>query len=192
MKHVKYSLHPELLEESFPKRACDHAGCDGEGAYRAPVNRSALSTYYWFCLEHVREYNAKWNYYEGMDETEVETSTRFDHFWERPTWRFGVNPHDRQHFYAFHDPQDLLGFGKHFSAYDKDGYVQTEKFMSEEAQALRTLNLQYPLTTVTLKARYKELVKKYHPDRNGGCAISEEKLKDINKAYDLLKRIITA
>ncbi|KAB2833445.1 MAG: DnaJ domain-containing protein [Caedimonadaceae bacterium] len=191
MTNVKYSIHPELLEDSFPKRACDHGDCDAEGVHRAPMNRSSLSTYYWFCLEHVREYNAKWNYYEGMDEGEVEVSNRFDHFWERPTWPFGVNPHDRQHFYAFHDPQDLLGFGKHFSAYDNDGYVQTEKYMTEEAEALRTLDLHYPLTSAKLKARYKELVKKYHPDRNGGCAISEEKLKHINKAYDLLKRIVT-
>lgn len=191
MKNAKYCIHPELLEDSYPRRACDHDGCEAEGAHKAPVNRNKLNSYYWFCLEHVREYNSNWNYYAGMNEYEVESSNRFDHFWERPTWPFGVNPSERQQFYSFHDPHDLLGMGRRFSAFDNDGYIQTEKVMGEEAEALRVMDLHYPLTPEKLKARYKELVKKHHPDKNGGCVTSEEKLKKINKAYDLLKRVVT-
>lgn len=49
---------------------CDFPGCNKPGEYRAPKNRG-LKEYYWFCLEHVQAYNAKWNYYEGEDDEEA-------------------------------------------------------------------------------------------------------------------------
>lgn len=190
MKNHKYQIHPELLEDSFTRKSCDYVDCAEDGLYKAPMSRNSLNTYYWFCLNHVREYNSNWNYYAGMNESEVESRTRFDYFWERPTWPFGVNPPERQQFYAFHDPHNILGMGERFTAFDRDGYMSTEKNMSEEAEALKTMDLFHPLTQDKLKARYKELVKKHHPDKNGGCLASEEKLKTINKAYDLLKKLI--
>lgn len=37
-----------------------------------------------------------------------------------------------------------------------------------------------------IKAAYRKLAKKYHPDLNGGSAAAESKMKEINEAYDLL------
>src|SRR5262249_29646421 len=70
-------------------RGCDHPGCAGDGLYRAPRSRAELSAYYWFCLDHVREYNAAWNYYAGMSELEIEREIRNDTTWQRPTWPLG-------------------------------------------------------------------------------------------------------
>ena len=45
------------------------------------------------------------------------------------------------------------------------------------------LDLTPPVTVAILKARYKELVKRHHPDANGGDKSAEEKFKEINEAY---------
>ena len=71
-------------------RPCDHPGCAGSGEFRAPRSRATLDNFYWFCLNHVREYNASWNYYAGMSTAEVEAHIRHDTVWQRPTWPLGA------------------------------------------------------------------------------------------------------
>ena len=65
---------------------CDHPDCGETGQYRAPRSRQELHLFYWFCLEHVREYNAAWDYYADMDDAAVEAEIRKDIVWQRPTW----------------------------------------------------------------------------------------------------------
>ena len=70
-------------------RLCDHPGCASGGEYRAPRSRFALDTFFWFCLDHVRLFNAQWNYYAGMSAREIEAEIRNDTVWQRPTWPLG-------------------------------------------------------------------------------------------------------
>src|SRR3974377_414485 len=70
-------------------RLCDHPGCAAAGDYRAPRARDRLRQFYWFCLDHVRAYNAQWNYYAGMSAAEIEAEIRNDTGWQRPTWPLG-------------------------------------------------------------------------------------------------------
>src|SRR5258708_32746139 len=72
-----------------PMRPCGHPGCAGRGDFRAPRSKSELNAFYWFCLDHVRAYNAAWNYYAGMSEAEIEAEIRSDTVWQRPTWPLG-------------------------------------------------------------------------------------------------------
>ena len=72
-----------------PGRACDMPGCPEAGEYRAPKSRTNLNDYHWFCLEHVRAYNAGWDFYKGMSPAEVEAQLRADTSWQRPTWPIG-------------------------------------------------------------------------------------------------------
>ena len=72
------------------QHCCEWIGCDRDGLYRAPRSRRELRQYWWFCLEHVREYNAAWNYYAGMSDNEVEADVRFDTVWQRPSWPLGA------------------------------------------------------------------------------------------------------
>src|SRR6202050_4519480 len=72
-----------------PARLCDSPGCEAGGDFRAPRSRLELQNYYWFCLEHVRSYNAAWNYYAGMSEPEIEAEIRHDTVWQRPSWKLG-------------------------------------------------------------------------------------------------------
>ncbi|MEQ8402473.1 MAG: J domain-containing protein [Roseitalea porphyridii] len=166
-------------------RRCDRPGCAAEGQHRAPRSRDALNSFYWFCLEHVREYNLAWDYFKDMDEDAIEQSRRRDAVWQRPTWplnglgRHGTGPQSRP-------------FGDDF------GFFHEERAGSEEckgrfppnsrqAKALRTLELAPNAGLAEVKQRYKSLVKALHPDVTGGNARSEERLKIVNLAYSDLK-----
>ncbi len=164
-------------------RLCDHDGCGLLGAYRAPQAREALRSYYWFCLEHIRAYNAAWNFYSGMSEDEVERERRADTVWHRPSWPFGKMPAAE-----IDDPLGLLG--KAFSR--KTSAAPAHVLTPEDRRALSVLNLEMPTDRAEIKQRYKELVKKHHPDVNGGNRKAEEKLKAINQAYSQLMGSFTA
>jgi hypothetical protein len=167
-------------EDPRPRaRLCDHPGCAGLGEFRAPQARDRLDQYYWFCLDHVREYNAAWNYYAGMSEAEIEGEIRRDMVGQRPSWPLGARV-GRVHWKM----RDHFGFFGDDHAPERE--VRRRPETKEEA-ALRLFALETPFTLVRLKARYKELVKLHHPDANGGDKAAEERLKLINQAYSTLK-----
>ncbi len=172
------------------RRACEWPGCDGTGEHRAPKSREELNTYLWFCIEHIRQYNKTWNYYDGMNDSEVEQDKRHDTVWNRPSWQLGTNA-GAFGFGAGADPFDL--FGENGGNGSDNGGVNARPPVSkEEERAYLTLGLEYPVTAVDIKTRYKALVKEHHPDANKGAKASEERLKDINQAYHLLRDSMTA
>lgn len=182
--HVLKTAERRRPSEAVPprERACDHPGCAETGDYRAPRSRINLNEYYWFCLDHVRAYNAAWNYYQGMSEAEIEAEIRNDTTWQRPTWPLGNKGAARGEG-PIHDP---------FGFFRQGGEAQPEERsrkrpLSVEEQALLVFQMEPPFTVVALKARYKELVKQHHPDANGGDKAAEERLKVINQAYATLK-----
>jgi hypothetical protein len=161
-------------ERPLAARACDWEGCCGEGLYRAPRSRTNLRSYWWFCLEHVRVYNATWNYYAGMNEREIEADLRFDGVWQRPSWPLG----SAQGFTHRQRWQD--------SAFGPGGAPPPPppvRPLTEADRALIVLDLTPPVTVAIVKARYKILVKRYHPDANGGDKDAEERFKIISEAY---------
>ncbi len=183
---------PSIRSPVREERRCDMPGCAAPGQYRAPRSRHDLTSYFWFCLEHVRSYNASWNYYAGMNESEIEKQIRSDVTWWRPTWPLGVRSLFQRHVAGEAPP---LHFGA-FAA--RDWTVQTpptgggEVGMrprpgSDQERALAVFDLDPPVTQETIKARYKNLVKRHHPDANGGDKDAEERLKLINQAYAALK-----
>lgn len=92
-----------------PEHVCDKEGCGKAGEFRAPKDRT-LTDYYWFCLEHVQEYNAQWDYYQGMSPLEIEEQLKQDVCWQRPTWKLGERGTDPS---LFADP---LGIKRKLSA----------------------------------------------------------------------------
>jgi hypothetical protein len=183
-------------EAEAPLRACDHPGCAAGGDFRAPRSRLELTSYYWFCIEHVRAYNSAWNYYAGMSDTEVEAEIRRDTVWHRPSWRLGERhgPRPRVHDpFSFHQAnghdRDQRRANSHGggAAGANGGGASAARVASARAQALAVFDLEPPLTAGQLKARYIVLVKLHHPDAHGGDKAAEEKLKIINQAYATLK-----
>lgn len=169
-------------------QGCDHPDCADAGIHRAPRSRETLASYYWFCLDHVREYNKAWNFYANMTDAEVEAERRKDTFWHRPTWPLGRNVGSEE---ALRDP-----FGLFEENNSPDGGTDRAQAAfrenAPELAALATMDLKPPVTIDILKARYKVLVKQHHPDANGGDKQAEERLKEINQAYATLIRSFDA
>jgi len=171
-----------------PGRSCDKPGCDAAGEYRAPKSREALHDYWWYCLEHVRGYNAAWDFYKGMSPGQIEAQLRADTSWQRPTWPLGRLGAVRIDEDLLRDP--LHGFSAAAASERRRG---TGEPPSEMREPLATLGLTWPVTLDALKMRYKELAKRHHPDANNGDRASEERLKTINLAYAALRgRLATA
>ena len=165
------------------QRVCEAPGCRLPGEFRAPRARDQLNEYRWFCLEHVREYHKKWDYFAGLDAGEIEKHIRADTIWRRPVWPLGGR---RNGGPQIHDPlglSDDAGLGERPQP-KIDG---SEQLTPAERSAMGVLELSWPLTQADVKSRYKELVKLHHPDANGGAREAEEKLKDINAAYSTLR-----
>jgi hypothetical protein len=161
-------------------------GCPHEGEYRAPKSRTHLREWFWFCLDHVRAYNAGWDFYKGMSPTEIESHMRADTGWQRPTWPLGRlgGGIDEE---TLHDRLDILG-----AAGLRAGRAHAAPVPTELRQPLDTLGLNWPVSLEDVKARYKELAKRHHPDANGGDRRAEERLKTINLAYAAVRSHLVA
>lgn len=175
-------------------RVCDHPDCVASGEHRAPKSRNTLNDYWWFCLEHAREYNRSWDYYAGMSVDQIEAEVRRDTTWQRPSWPLGKWGAQEK----FLRDRVLHGFSFEFG--QETGKSEEEAKAAQRRQAARTaeeealavLNLAPPVDFTQIKARYRELAKQHHPDANGGDKAAEEKLKEINLAYNTLKACYAA
>ncbi len=168
--------------ESGIKR-CAEDGCIAEGIYPAPKSRHKLRDYLWFCLDHVRAYNKSWNYYEGLQGAALEAEIRRATTWERPSWKFATGkPGDEM----FDDAFNLFDFENR-----EDGQ-QRQKLTPEEKRAWQIMRMTPVADLELLKKQYKQLAKENHPDRNGGDEKAEERLKEINLAYDLIRKTFNA
>jgi len=173
-------------QPQFKTRCCDMPGCRDEGDFRAPKDRS-LSEHYWFCQEHIREYNKAWNFFEGMADSEVQEHMLNSLYGDRPTWKGGVNGAAVDELYrkawqTYNDTEEEPPKAEGFDR--RSQYTETQ---TPEYEALAVMGLEPPVTLPVIKAQYKKLAKKYHPDLNRGDAKSEELLKQINMAYTILK-----
>jgi hypothetical protein len=174
----------EAASDDAGEAVCAHPECSEKAEFRAPKSRETLEEFYWFCLEHVREYNAGWNYFAGMDDDAIERSVREDTVWRRPTWPLGVRPGAA----AFHDPLGILGPAAAVDpAKARAGEVQRRAMTGAERQAMAELGLEPPVSREDVKTRYKILAKTLHPDANGGDKRAEERLKSVNHAYKTLR-----
>ncbi len=166
-------------------RPCSWPGCADEGKFRAPKSRQNLQSYHWFCLDHVKAYNTSWNYYAGMSEAEVEADLRHDTVWQRPSWRWGTGGIPNE---------DMLRAAIAMHAFGPDGvdanpsppYRRRAGAETETDKAMAVLGLKPPLTRTAVKARYKELAKRHHPDVAHSDQKSADKIRDINHAYKVL------
>jgi hypothetical protein len=169
-------------------QACDHPDCAAAGLYRAPKARDRLNDYYWFCLDHVRAYNSAWNYCEGFSEADIEAQVRAASCWERPTWRLG-QWHSPGHAARAEAAMNRFAaaFGLHGEERPRGKTARPLRPPSAEEKALAVLELTPAASWAEVRARYRRLVKRFHPDANGGDKRAEERLKLINQAYSTLR-----
>ena len=193
----KIRIRPEKDAE-LKSRAptCQWDGCNEAGTHRAPVGRLKEGEYFRFCFDHVREYNKGFNYFSGVPDTEVARFQKEAMTGHRPTWKMGINgastrssPDFAQqrsgragYYNRMRDPFDL------FKGPKDPREARERKAKPLEAKALETLGLDTKATGKEIKARYKELVKRHHPDANGGDRGSEDRFRDVLQAYRVLKQ----
>lgn len=174
---------------------CQWKDCHQRAEHRAPKGRGRDGEYFHFCIDHVRSYNATYNYFDGMSDSDVAMFIKDAVTGHRPTWKMGANPEApgvRESQASaraagagpFHDPHAFMA---QRAARRTSG--ETRRALKPlERKALATLDLRHEASKDDIKARFKELVKLHHPDANGGDKRSEEKLREIIQAYNYLKQ----
>ncbi len=168
-------------------RKCEHAGCQEAGKYRAPKSPDILDDFFWFCKDHVREYNLKWNFFDGSTEEEMNAQMDSDRVWERETKPF-KKATDEQRAWArlgVDDPHQVLGA----NATQNPGksITGTRKLPATERRAVEILEAKDHWTKAEIRKSYKALIKVLHPDMNGGDRSDEEKLQEVVWAWDQIK-----
>jgi len=173
-------------------RQCEHPECNLPGKYPAPKSREPRDGRRWFCLNHVRQYNLGWDFFRGMNPEEVERYQREDVIGHRPTWSFGSKPvRDEPQVWVKDDLGILADVGLVFGAERRRSEAEL-RLNPQEREALAELgfdlaNVTLPLKREDIKSHYKSMVKRFHPDANGGDKDAEERLKNINRAYAFLQ-----
>jgi curved DNA-binding protein CbpA len=177
-------------------RRCQAQGCAQEATHRAPKGRQQEGEYLWFCIDHVRQYNKSFNYFSGMNDAAVQAFQKDAAIGHRPTWQMGVNAKDaeappaggRAKFgWTGRADDPFRMFGEGFQTRRAEPERRTARNM--ELKSLTALGLESGASKADVKARYKLLVKRHHPDANGGDRASEERLREIIQAYSYLKSV---
>ena len=193
--HFAYQKKEEEIDDS--PALCEFPGCQEHGVYPAPKrhvqsHRDKPNTWHWFCLNHVRDYNARWNYYAHMEEQEVLQEWRKDITWRRPSWPLGswtsryskISYDDKAYeaySFQFQDPFGLFS--------DQDSKPLQTSFSTIEEEAMAVLNVGPVFNAETLQQAYRHMVKQHHPDINSD-ATCEDMIRKINQAYEVLKKRI--
>jgi DnaJ-domain-containing protein 1 len=172
------------------ERACDHAGCRAPATTRAPKSREMLNEHYWFCQPHAAEYNRSWDFFAGMSDAQVQAAQAARAHGDRPTWQFKASRFSREAASiaaksgeGLADPLGVLGAKK-----KRQPEAPVRAMGKLERTALTELDLSDEADGPTIRARYTELVKRCHPDANGGDRSAEHRLQRVIKAYKTLQK----
>lgn len=182
-------------------RRCDWANCDEAGEFRAPGNRQSSfdgpGDYRWFCLDHVRQFNAGYDFFHGMTTQEILRAHSPISGWEQQSRAFSPNGgiDSPPRWADFADPLDAISARARdrrskggARAGNVSGRADGRPVTPDERRALDVLRLPLDADRKALRTRYSELVRRYHPDRNGGDRSLEHRLRDVVEAYQLLRR----
>ena len=173
--------------------ACAHPGCDQPGEFRAPAEgvrgaHDGPPRYRYLCLDHVREFNARYNFFAGMDQDEILAAQHPYGGWERETRAFSMGGADRPPTWSdFHDPLDAIA--ARFKARVQER-TDGKSLSADDRAALKTLGLALDADRRALRTAYTKLARQYHPDHNGGDRSSEAKLQKVIAAYQHLRESV--
>jgi len=175
---------------------CQWPRCKAPATHRAPKGRLRASEYWQFCLEHVREYNNSYNFFAGMSEDAIAQYQKEALTGHRPTWKMGSIGGKRsrraaQQFRAADWPADdpfslFAELGAKRAGHAR-AVPEGRKIFNAQRRALDVLGLEVDAKRADIKTRFKMLVKRHHPDANGGDRGSEARLREIIQAYNYLK-----
>ncbi len=169
-------------------RECEHPTCKEAGQYRAPRSPDHLDEFKWFCKDHVREYNLKWNFFDGATEEEINEQLDKDKVWERQTKPFGKQSEEQRAWarLGVDDAHQVLGENATQNP-GKSVTGTTRRLPATERRAIELLEAKDHWTKAEIRKAYKKLIKVLHPDMNGGDRSQEEQLQEVVWAWDQIK-----
>ncbi|WP_046346829.1 J domain-containing protein [Sphingomonas changbaiensis] len=141
-------------------RMCDRDGCDQPGDCPAPKSPNSRDRWY-FCESHAAEYNRGWNYFEGLNAEEAAAREADE---QRDASGFRQSSH-----YAWGGPGDGTR-------------------SRDEMRALDVLDLEADAGFDQVKAAWRRLAKANHPDVKPGDKEAAERFRQVQAAYDVLRR----
>lgn len=191
---IRIKPEGDAMVKESPFR-CGWEGCDRAGTHKAPKGRGREGQFHHFCIDHVRLYNKSYNYFSGMGDDQIAAYQKDSVTGHRPTWTMGVNGAGEQRERArswgtrdwsggMRDPFEMFNGG---SPREPEPPAPKRHLKTLEKKSFDTLDLEGSESQSEIKARYKSLVKLYHPDANGGDRSSEDRLREIIQAYNFLK-----
>jgi len=165
------------------KNICDWNNCKKEGEFKAPIERDNSKKYRLLCLEHIREFNKNWNYFNGMSDEQIINFIKSDLTWHKPTQNFGSSDNFFKVLWN-NALKDDDANGKFDPSFD---HMRQYRFDQNDIKAFKILGINVGLKWDKIQEKFKKLVKKLHPDMNAGNKKFEDKLKVVTLAYNQLK-----
>ena len=166
------------------KNICEWGNCNKIGKFKAPAEKDNSKNFKWLCKDHIKLFNKKWNYFNGMSQSEIENFLKSDLTWHRPTQKFG----SADNFFnilwnnVLRDQEGIFAHPK-----IKKQNFKIKSFNEKDINAFKIMELKVGSKWQEIQKQFKMLVKKFHPDMNSGNKIFEDKLKSITLAYNQLK-----
>jgi len=181
---------PGKEEARTGEQTCEWAGCVRKGECRAPKSPEDLKRFYWFCAEHAAKYNRSWDFFDGMSEGEIKAFQESGYYGHRPTWDFkngsrrgdAASRASRDWTTIFSDPHGLFGGAK-----PGQPQPQPRRLTKLQKKSLEEMGLSEAASATDIRQRYRELVKRLHPDANAGDRSLEDRLQIVIRAYETLK-----
>ncbi len=173
------------------EKTCDQPGCPNKAACPAPKSPHLLDSpdRFWFCYAHAVDYNKRWDFFSGMSPTQIERFQAEARVGHRPTWDMKASRHSREAAAKmrgqYSDPLGTMGADPTRPEAAPAPSGRTPGRL--EQKALEDLGLGTNAGPDEIRARYTQLLKRYHPDANGGDRSAESRLHSVIKAYKILK-----
>ena len=174
-------------------RLCASPGCTAAGDFRAPASAGRRPSFdgpgdwQWLCLDHVREFNTSYNFFSGMSPDEIDAAQNPYGGWDRETRAFANMGSPGPKWADFTDPLDAIG--ARFRRAEPEAQRRDGRELSQEdRKSLKVLGLGTDTDRRALRQRYADLVRRYHPDRNGGDRSHEGRLGEVIAAWQILKK----
>jgi len=164
---------------------CDYKNCKKIGKHKAPIEKDNSKKFKWLCLDHIKEFNKRWDYFKGMSDHEVYNFLKSDMTWHKPTQSFNSPDNFFNILWknTLNEEKNILNGGHQKKIKSKIN------FSNKDREAFKIIGLEVDTKWDIIQNQFKKLVKKYHPDMNAGDKKFEEKLKIVTLAYTQLKLV---
>lgn len=174
-------------------RLCDREGCERKAVVRAAKSPREATAKVWLCEAHAKAHNAQWNFFDGLSPAEAEAARLANVYGDRPTWKMSKNERARATSRA-RGPADLRdAFGifseaVKTSAFSRPAMRNGRPVSKLQEKAFETLELAVTAEAGDIRRRYAELLRRFHPDANGGDRSAETQLQEVVRAHHILKK----